>query len=202
MSRVATILLGAAIAVAFLAGCGSGHAGGTPRASSTNDHPTSTTSVDDATDGVPPFPPGTAPQTAEKSGTWDLVFKDVRVVEREGFDRIELEFTGAGAPGWGVDYVDEAVLEGSGKHVRLDGDAFLNISASGTTWPAPGYYDGPTQFEPENDGGVADVYVGGTFEGYTQVLVGIGGGRVPFRAFALTEPSRLVVDVVDDGAAH
>ena len=45
-----------------------------------------------------------------------------------------------------------------------------------------------------------DVYVGGTFEGYTQVLAGIDGAAVPFRVFALADPSRLVVDVGDDSA--
>ena len=41
------------------------------------------------------------------------------------------------------------------------------------------------------------MYVAGTFEGYTQVLAGIEGDRVPFRVFALSDPSRLVVDVAD-----
>jgi hypothetical protein len=129
------------------------------------------------------------------------VFTDLRVDEREGFDRIVLQFQGTGSPGWAVQYVDDPVLEGSGEHVPLDGDVFLDISASGTTWPARGYYDGPTRFAPVNGGHVEDVHVGGTFEGYTQVLVGIDGGRVPFRVFALTGPPRLVVDVVDDGSA-
>ncbi|RHW27264.1 hypothetical protein D0Z08_08845 [Nocardioides immobilis] len=72
--------------------------------------------------------------------------------------------------------------------------------ASGTTWPADNYYRGPRQFTPENGGDVDDVYVVGTFEGYTQVLDGIDGAPAPFRVFALTNPSRLVVDVVDESA--
>jgi hypothetical protein len=32
------------------------------------------------------------------------------------------------------------------------------------------------------------------------VLAGIDGHPVPFRVFALTDPSRLVVDVVDESA--
>ena len=68
-----------------------------------------------------------------------------------------------------------------------------------TTWPAPGYYDGPERLQPQGDDGLAELFVGGTFEGTTQVLVGLDGGREPFRVFALTEPSRLVVDVQDAG---
>jgi hypothetical protein len=191
--RVAIILLCSVTAAGLLAGCGDGRSPDVPRTSALADDPTA---------GVPPFPHGTALQTAKQSGAWDLVFTDVRVVQHQGFDRIELDFQGTGTPGWGIDYVDKPVLEGSGKHVPLSGDAFLNISASGTTWPARGYYDGRQQFEPESGGDVVDVYVGGTFEGYTQVLVGIGSGRVPFRVFALTGPPRLVVDVVDATARN
>jgi hypothetical protein len=113
---------------------------------------------------------------------------------------IVLEFTGTGTPGWGVNYVDAAMLDGSGEVVTLGGEAMLNIGASGTTWPAADYYSGPRQFEPENGGDVDDVYVGGTFEGYTQVFAGIDDNPVPFRVFALADPPRLVVDVVDDSA--
>ncbi|HEX6150763.1 AMIN-like domain-containing (lipo)protein [Nocardioides sp.] len=120
---------------------------------------------------------------------------DVEVAEAEGFDRIVLEFSGRGTPGWVVNYVDEAVLDGSGEVVSLGGAAVLDIYASGTTWPAPNYYRGPSQFTPVNGGDVTDVYVGGTFEGYTQVLAGIDDEPVPFRVYALTAPSRLVIDV-------
>lgn len=128
------------------------------------------------------------------------MFTDVRVAEHEGFDRIVLVFTGTGVPGWAVNYVDAAVLDGSGEAVTLGGDAILDIYASGTTWPAADYFSGPMQFKPEDGGDVNDVHVGGTFEGYTQVLAGIDGDPVPFRVFALTDPPRLVVDVVDDSA--
>lgn len=75
-----------------------------------------------------------------------------------------------------------------------------DIYASGTTWPAHNYYSGPRQFVPGNGGDINDVWVGGTFEGYTQLLAGIDGAPAPFRVFALTDPSRLVVDVVDESA--
>jgi hypothetical protein len=74
------------------------------------------------------------------------VLVGVRVTEHEGFDRIVLEFTGTGVPGWAATYVDRAVLDGSGEAVTL------------------------------------------------------GGGAIPFRISALTDPSRLVVDVVDESA--
>jgi hypothetical protein len=164
---------------------------------------TTGTPGDDPTAAVPAFPRGTGRQSSDGSGEWDLVLTDVRVDERDGLDRIVLEFSGTGAPGWTVGYVDEAVLDGSGEAVRLGGDAILDLYASGTTWPAPDYYSGPARLGSGTGGGAPDVYVAGTFEGYTQVLAGIDGEPTPFRVFALTDPPRLVVDVVDavdDGA--
>jgi hypothetical protein len=155
-----------------------------------------TTPPEDEGDADPAFPTDTSTQFAESSGEWDLVLTDVRVGEHEGFDRIVLEFTGTGVPGWSVGWVDRARLDGSGEAVDLDGDAVLDVYASGTTWPADGYYDGPQRLEPDG-GEVDDVYVGGTFEGYTQVLAGVDGAPVPVRVFALAAPPRLVVDVAD-----
>lgn len=156
------------------------------------------TAADGSAHRPPAFPEDTAPQTRRGSGKAKLVLTDVRVADHERFDRIVLEFSGTGAPGWAVNYVDEATLDGSGDVVTLGGEAILDIYASGTTWPAPDYYNGPQRLEAEH-GGVTDVHVAGTFEGYTQVLAGIDGGPVPFRVFSLTGPSRLVVDVVDEG---
>lgn len=186
MRRGITALLSTGAAVALLASCGTygGEPTGAPATSGT-------------TASQEP-PANTEPQTAKNHGDWDLVLTDVRVAEHEGYDRTVLEFRGTGRPGWAVNYVDKAVLDGSGEIVKLGGDAFLDIYASGTTYPvsASDGYSGPRQFEPEHGGNVADVYVGGTFEGYTQVLIGIDGEPVPFRVFALADPPRLVVDVV------
>lgn len=151
------------------------------------------------TDDAPAFPDGTADQSGENAGEWDLVLTDVRVGEHDGFDRVVLEFAGTGVPGWRVGYVDEAVMDGSGEAVELAGDTFLDVYASGTTWPADGYYRGPRQLRPGNDP-VAAVHVVGTFEGYTQVIVGVDGRPAPFRTFVLSDPARLVVDVADEGS--
>jgi hypothetical protein len=220
MRRSRSVLLSTVVVVPFLAGCAGGDdttgsdAPPSPAAGRTSQvpaaqEPTSDAPTSDApdteapapgtSDDGPAFPEGTARQTAENSGEWDLVLTDVRVGEHEGFDRIVLEFAGTGVPGWTVNYVDEARLDGSGKAVTLGGEATLDIYASGTTYPedeADGY-GGPRQFEPASGGDVDEVHVAGTFEGYTQVLAGIDGRAVPFRVFALAEPPRLVVDVVD-----
>ncbi len=191
MRHGVTALLGTMAAIPLLAGCAT-------TSSSTPTSETSTTT--NPTTDAPAFAKDTERQSGEGSGDADLVLVDVRIAEAEGFDRIVLEFSGTGTPGWVVNYVDEATLDGSGKVVALGGSAILDIYASGTTWPASDYYRGPSHVAPENDGDINDVYVGGTFEGTTQVLAGIDGDPAPFRVFALTAPSRLVIDVTDGNA--
>lgn len=147
-----------------------------------------------AADG-PPFPESTDPQTAEPTGEWDLQLVDVRVGDHDGFDRVVLELSGTATPGWGVAWGDEAVTEGSGDVVPLEGDHVLTISASGTAMPEPGSFEVPARLGPA--GAVSEVQVSGWFEGYTQVFAGVDGDERPFRVFTLTDPPRLVVDITD-----
>ena len=84
-------------------------------------------------------------------------------------------------PGWTVNYVDEAVLDGSGEVVEL-AVTRPGHYASGTTYPPSGSTAARGSSSPTSGGDVVDVYVAGTFEGYTQVLAGIAGDRAPFRA--------------------
>jgi len=200
MRREVTALVSTIAAIPLLAGCATDRNGGptsTPAIGETTSSPTQETPTTNTATTGPAFAANTERQSQRGSGA-GLVLTDVRVAQAEGFDRIVLEFSGTGTPGWVVNYVDEAVLEGSGERVALAGSAILDIYASGTTWPAPGYYRGPSQFTPVDGGELNDVYVGGTFEGYTQVLAGLEGDPVPFRVFARSAPSRLVIDVVDE----
>ena len=173
---------------------------GTPSASpsdSPSESPSASAESPSATpapDG-PPFPESTDPQTAEPTGEWDLQLVDVRVGEHDGFDRVVLELSGTATPGWGVAWSDEAVAEGSGDVVPLEGDHVLTISASGTAMPDAGSFEVPARLGPA--GSVAEVQVNGWFEGYTQVFAGVEGEERPFRVFTLADPPRLVVDIAD-----
>ena len=171
---------------------------GTPSPSdSPSDSPTAPAESSPATPAAdgPPFPESTDPQTVEPSGEWDLQLVDVRVGDHDGFDRVVLELSGTTTPGWGVAWGDEAVAEGSGDVVPLEGDHVLTISASGTALPEPGSFEVPARLGPA--GAVAEVQVTGWFEGYTQVFAGVEGDERPFRVFTLTDPPRLVVDIAD-----
>ena len=168
----------------------------------TSDEPSDDASSDEATEAPsdegadgPPFPDEVADQTGDATDA-ELVLTDVRAAEHPEFDRLVLEFEGEGAPGWRVGYVDSAATAGKGDPIELEGDALLSVVA---THVMPndmsGYYDGPRQFEPDTEV-IDDVFVDGTFEGETVVVLGLDEVEV-FRVFTLTEPTRLVVDVQD-----
>lgn len=159
----------------------------------TSDAPTGT--PDDDADG-PAFPDSTAEQTSDQTEA-ALLLVDVRVAEHDDFERLVLEFEGDGVPGWRVGYVEEASTQGKGDPIEIEGDALLSVTALHTMPDdMTGFYDGPRQFDPDTDM-IEEVFVDGTFEGYTVVVLGIDDGEEVFRVFTLTEPTRLVVDIQD-----
>lgn len=141
-------------------------------------------------------PSETASQSAQQQGRTDLILSDVRYGKHEGYERVVWEFTGTIRPGWSVGYVDQPRFDGSGESVAVAGDSFLDVYASGVLIPESGFVDDPRRLRPRGQGVVAEVYAsGGPFEGNLQSFIGLEGGPAPFRVSALTNPSRLVVDI-------
>ncbi len=209
MRRTTTTVLGLVAATSLLTACGSSAtdagARSAPGAGSAGTSTTPTTPASDAADvKAPEFPSGTGQQFARNKGAWDLVLRNVRVSKHDGFDRVVVAFKGTGTPGWGTQYVRTPRADGSGEVVDVHGDSFLGVSISGVIiregYPntPEDFFHGPRHFAPKHGGDIEDVNIGGAFEGYSQLFLGIDGDKVPFRVFALTNPSRLVVDVKDD----
>lgn len=165
-----------------------------------DDAPEPTASATETAAG-PPFPANTRPDTAEPSGEGDtfLTVTDIRVAEHDRYDRVvfDLDGTGDGAPGWRVEYVDQASDDGSGQAVEVDGDAILRVSLSGTAMPADsGVEEFPGErVEPDDTDSVEEIVYRHWFEGYTTTFVGVEDDRRPFRVFLLEDPTRVVVDV-------
>ncbi|WP_051433369.1 AMIN-like domain-containing (lipo)protein, partial [Promicromonospora kroppenstedtii] len=153
------------------------------------------------TDSGPAFAANTRPDTAEPSGAGDtfLTVTDVRVAAHDGYDRVvfDLDGTGSGKPGWRVEYVDQAVDDGSGDTVRVDGDAILRVSISGTATPTDSGVDefSGDRIEPADTRSIDEIVYRYWFEGYTTAFLGVDGAERPFRAFLLEDPMRVVVDV-------
>jgi hypothetical protein len=163
-----------------------------PSASPSTDAPTAAPETTDAS----AFGPAGTAQGGEPSGD-ALLPVDVRVGDHEGFDRVVVQLAGEGVPGWQVEYVDEAVEDGRGERVDVDGEAILSVHVSGTRYPEEGeaHYvpDGPL---PGLDA-VEEVHYLGTFEGLTQLFIGIDDGPADYRVLTLTDPARLVIDIAD-----
>ncbi|SEE27180.1 AMIN-like domain-containing (lipo)protein [Ruania alba] len=168
-----------------------------PTSDQESSEPTETapTSEDEPSEGAEPFPADTSTDTQAQEGEPDALLVDARTGAHEGFDRVVIEFDGTGTPGWTAEYVDEAVQDGSGNPILLEGDAVLEVRLDGTRYPEKtDDYFSPTTLDHEGEE-VEQVDVGGTFEGYTQVVLGIDDSDAPFRVFSLTDPVRVVIDV-------
>ncbi|UFU07826.1 AMIN-like domain-containing (lipo)protein [Ruania halotolerans] len=161
----------------------------------TQDPSADPTADDEPSGGAAPFPADTSTDIQEQDGEADLLLVDARTGAHEGFDRVVIDFEGSGTPGWTAEYVDEAFQDGSGHPITLEGDAVLEVRLEGTRYPEKtDDYFSPTVLEHEGEQ-VEQVDVGGTFEGYTQVVLGLDEPGAPFRVFSLTDPIRVVIDV-------
>ncbi|WP_043502732.1 AMIN-like domain-containing (lipo)protein [Georgenia sp. SUBG003] len=226
MRSTARVVTTALAGMALLAACNTGgesqapEPAGQPAASPTEETtapaPSPSTSAtddgDDSSGGDSPAPaadetdvPGDAgdfttdPQNDPSwpSGGGQLLPTGVRVGSHDGYERVVLDFEGTGTPGWRVEYVDEAVEDGRGDVVDVDGDFTLQVIATGVRYPEGEDENGRVAQGSYDAGGaslVEEVHVTGIFEGQNQAFIGLDE-EAPFRVFTLTGPARLVVDV-------
>jgi hypothetical protein len=143
---------------------------------------------------------GTEPVEQAGSGDPDALPTTVRFGEHDGYDRVVFDFEGSGVPGYRAEYVDEAVQDGSGLVVEVDGDAILRVRMDGVRYPEQGeaYDGGPGVYDPGASEVVEQVRLEGTFEGVALAFIGIDDEDRGFRVFTLTDPVRLVVDVATE----
>lgn len=125
---------------------------------------------------------------------------DVDLGMHDGFDRITFTLEGDDRDaGWRVEYVEEAIQQGSGNVVEVEGEAILAVDLTGMALPP----DLPEDVEddlvsPQTIGfdgdGIVEVVVGSVFEGHQQVFIGTTG-RQPFTVQRLDDPQRVYIDV-------
>ena len=156
---------------------------------------------EDGSTAAPAFPANTDPDVAEPSAGAALTVTDLRVGRHDGFDRVVYELGGTGTPGWRVEYVPEAIDDGSGNVFEIAGDGTLQVMISGSGYPTDTgvpEYSGPNPLRVAETDEVEEVALRGVFEGYTQSFIGTDDSDNPFRVYALTNPTRVVVEVRDD----
>ncbi len=154
------------------------------------------TAEPDTEDPDVPFSAEPQNDPAWPGGGGDLLPVDVRIAAHEGYDRVVFEMSGTDVPGYRVEYVDAATDAGKGNEIDVAGDATLKVVITGFRYPEPGEtgWLEPGRVPAAGTARVTETVVAGIFEGQHEAFVGLDA-QVPFRAFTLTDPARLVVDV-------
>lgn len=118
----------------------------------------------------------------------------IRAARHEGFTRVVLEFSGEGTPGvWSAAWTDEAVEQGRGLPIQVEGQAVLDLIIDGTPMTAT---ENPYQSGTHTRAGDLDIVSDGTFEDNTHVVIGAPTTR-QFQIGFLSDPVRMVVDIRD-----
>jgi hypothetical protein len=146
---------------------------------------------------TPPFQADTEPDDGGHGEGGLRWVTDVRVARHDGFDRIVFDLDGPGKPGWYVSYTDDPRQDGSGDPVAVEGDAYLQVVLRGMGYPG---FDGIPEIDlgtmsGAGTGAVTEIVTASVFEGDHLLFIGLAGDQRPFRAFALSDPTRVVVDV-------
>lgn len=131
--------------------------------------------------------PAAAGATSDPSGQMHVT--SLRIGHHDGYDRVVVQLSSAGIPTWSVRYTD-ATGPGGGP-VTVDGVAFLRVGLQTAAEPGVQTSSSVTA----ESGLIAQAKTTGFFEGAEEALVGVRDTGLPFRAFALTDPGRIVVDV-------
>jgi len=132
------------------------------------------------------------PPVRSEDPTKALALTGIRAATHEGFTRVVLEFSGEGTPGvWRGAWTDEAVEQGRGLPIQVEGEAVLDLIIDGTPMTATeNPYPGGTHTRAAD----LDVVSGGTFEDNTHVVIGAPTTR-QFQIGFLSDPVRMVIDI-------
>ena len=134
------------------------------------------------------------PPVRSDDPTKALALTGIRAATHEGFTRVVLEFSGEGTPGvWSAAWTDEAVEQGRGLPIQVEGQAVLDLVIDGTPMTAS---NTPYPSGTRTRAGDLDVVSDGTFEDNTHVVIGSPTTR-QFQIGFLSNPVRMVIDVRD-----
>ena len=132
------------------------------------------------------------PPVRSDDPTKALALTGIRAATHEGFTRVVLEFSGEGTPGvWSAAWTDEAVEQGRGLPIQVEGQAALDLVIDGTPMTAT---ENPYPSGMHTRAGDLDVVSDGTFEDNTHVVIGAPAAR-QFQIGFLSDPVRMVIDV-------
>lgn len=130
----------------------------------------------------------------------DMLLSEVRVGIHEGYHRIVFDHTGAGAPGWVAEYVDEAVEPGSGLTIDMDSETILYLGVVGLEPGNAGQEDGQLEvvgWSDPQDTVFEEVATTFVHHGSASYYIGLDQER-EFRVSVWEHPNgpRLIIDVL------
>ncbi|MGO0576313.1 AMIN-like domain-containing (lipo)protein [Ornithinimicrobium panacihumi] len=145
-----------------------------------------------------------APEAPEDTGTSEVgaatigdaqEITGVRTGTHDGFDRVVLDLTGDEVGlGWYAAFTDQVFHDPTGEPLDVAGQTYLQLGVRGIDW----IVDSPERYagDPVPGGStvVEEVVFGGLFEGQQQIVLGLTE-QTAYRVFALSDPSRIVIDV-------
>jgi len=190
--RPAAVLGAAMCSVALMSACSA------PKRAAPAEPPPSAgapAGADARTPAAGPATPAPVAASSTSTATTKGYLTAIRVAEHPAFDRVVFQFAG-GVPGYKVSYVAGVTKDGSGQPAPLPGQAYLHIvfnPASQFRLNGTPAYTGPSTLTPLLPA-LLQVSNAGDFEGYLSFGVGLSG-RTGFRAFTLTGPNRVVIDI-------
>jgi hypothetical protein len=117
----------------------------------------------------------------------------VTVGHHDTFDRVVFRFSSR-PPGYSVRYVSAVTADASGKPVMLEGSAFIRVAMSSVASAQVGAPPAPQGTITPHFPMLRQVKGAGDFEGTVSFGLGLAS-KSGFRAFTLSGPDRLVVDV-------
>ena len=138
----------------------------------------------------------TQDQAARSRCGCDLV-DNITVSNQGDHDEAIFEFTGTSIPGWAVQFVAHAVLNGTRDMLPIPGQSILEVLIFEAPGPftAPKTYTGPPVVSNPDSSQIIMVQYATYGKGVTQAFIGLNGVQPAFSVSALTDPTRIVVDV-------
>ena len=119
-------------------------------------------------------------------------------VSRQGdHDEAIFEFTGTSIPGWAVQSVAAAVQNGTHDILPIPGQSILEVLIFEAPGPftASKTYTGPPVVSNPDSSQITMVQYATYGKGVTQAFIGLNSVQPAFAVSALTDPTRIVVDV-------
>ncbi len=161
--------------------------------------PTAPVPTDERLPDGPSFPAdtgedgGPAQPGSDDDQAGQMHIKGLRLTGQNGLSRLVVDLGGNGVPEWTVGYAEASGPDGA--PVDIAGDAVLRVRLRTGTAPS-----GQSRSRVSaNPGPIVEARTTGFSNGNEEVLIGIHGGELPFHAYALTDPGRIVIDVRPGG---